>query len=181
MGNRGMNVEKGTVYWLTGLSGSGKTTLGTALYEHLRRKKPNVMIMDGDHVRHAITRSGYDKASRLANAVQYQNICKFVVEQGIDVVCPTIAMYNECYDSNRAAFEKYVMIYVRVPLEELVKRDPKGLYRKALSGEMPNVMGVDMPFDPVKDPDLVIDNYGETTKERAIKALLDFVDGRAAQ
>lgn len=175
-----MNREKGTVYWITGLSGSGKTTLGTALYEHLRGKKPNVMIMDGDHVREAITRSGYDKPGRLANAVQYRNICKFIVEQGIDVICPTIAMYNECYDWNRENFENYVMVYVHVPLEELIKRDPKGLYQKALSHEVTNVVGVDMPFDPVKEPDLVIDNFGEMTREKAIRTLLDYVESMDA-
>lgn len=153
--------RSGTCYWLTGLSGAGKSSIGTALFQRLRAVKPNVLFLDGDLLREVFGKThAYDLSSRKALALTYGKLCRMLTQQGQDVVCCTISMFDEVRAWNRENIPRYREIYVRASMETLVARDQKQLYSKALRGEVKDVMGVDMDFEAPLRPDWVIENEG---------------------
>lgn len=154
-----MDNNKGTVYFFTGLSGAGKTTVGGLFYRRLKERKPNVVVLDGDQTRPVFNEDiGYSMADRLNGAKRVFRVCKMLAEQNIDVVCCSICMFEEVRAWNREHIPNYREIYIRVKKETLLTRNQKGLY----SGKT-NVVGVDLPFDEPKHPDLIIQNDGERT------------------
>ncbi|HIY39043.1 MAG TPA: adenylyl-sulfate kinase [Candidatus Agathobaculum merdigallinarum] len=151
--------NKGTVYFFTGLSGAGKTTLGGLFYRRLKNTKPNAVYLDGDEMRLAFGEDiGYTHEERLRWAGRIFRVCKMLSDQGIDVVCCSIAMYESVRAWNREHITHYKEIYVRVKKETLLARNQKGLYTAAH-----NVVGIDLPFDEPQHPDLVIQNDGAQT------------------
>lgn len=149
--------NKGTVYFFTGLSGAGKTTLGGLFYRRLKNTKPNAVYLDGDEIRVAFGEDvGYTHEERLRWAGRIFRVCKLLSDQGIDVVCCSIAMFDSVRCWNREHIPNYKEIYIRVTKETLLQRNQKGLYT---AGH--NVVGIDLPFDEPKSPDLVIRNDGE--------------------
>lgn len=173
-----MDEQKGTLYFFTGLAGAGKTTIGGLFYQHLKARKANVAFSDGDRRRanlaaiadktgnaeQAVAAKDYSTEARLRGAKGMFQRYKAIVDQGKDVVCCGIAMYDEVRDWNRANIENYVEIYIKVSMETLIQRDQKGLYT---SGEK-NVVGVDLPWDEPKNPDIVIENEGDETPEAIV-------------
>ena len=159
--------EKGTVYFFTGLSGAGKTTLGTLFYDYLKERKPNVIRLDGDTMRPVFMEDlGYSEADRRTCAGRIFRVCKMISDQGIDVVCCSICMYDDIRVWNRANIENYKEIYVKVDKKTLLKRNQKGLYTTGT-----NVVGIDLPFDEPKMPDIIIENNGKETPEEIINRL----------
>ena len=151
--------NKGTVYFFTGLSGAGKTTLGGLFCRRLKNTKPNVVYLDGDEIRPVFGEdSGYTQEDRLRWAGRIFRVCKMLSDQGIDVICCSIAMFESVRKWNRKNIENYKEIYIKVKKETLLARNQKGLYT---SGH--HVVGVDLPFDEPKHPDLVIENDGGQT------------------
>ena len=151
--------NKGTVYFFTGLSGAGKTTLGGLFYRRLKNTKPNAVYLDGDEMRLAFGEDiGYTHEERLRWAGRIFRVCKMLSDQGIDVVCCSIAMYESVRAWNREHITHYKEIYVRVKKETLLARNQKGLYTAAH-----NVVGIDLPFDEPQHPDLIIQNDGALT------------------
>lgn len=149
----------GTVYFFTGLSGAGKTTLGGLFYRRLKNTKPNAVYLDGDEIRVAFGEDvGYTHEERLRWAGRIFRVCKLLSDQGIDVVCCSIAMFASVRRWNRENIPNYKEIYVRVTKETLLQRNQKGLYTAGC-----NVVGVDLPFDEPKQPDLIIQNDGDRT------------------
>ena len=153
-------IEKGTVYWFTGLSGAGKTTLGTLWYEQLRQKKPNVILMDGDKIRDRIKCHDYSRPAREKSSYIDGRIAKILTDQGIDAVYCVIAMFDGVRQWNRENIANYKEIYLEVPMDVLFVRDKKGLYSGARSGKIKDVVGMDQIAEFPKNPDVRIINDG---------------------
>ena len=150
------------VYWLTGLSGAGKTTIGTLLYQKLREEQDNVVFLDGDQLRQVFGDDlGYTPDQRLKSAMRNARLCKLLSDQGMDVVCCTISMFDSVRDWNRTHIPGYVEVYLRVSLETLYQRDQKGLYTQGDG----TVAGVHFSVEEPKHPDLVLDNNGACTPQ----------------
>jgi adenylylsulfate kinase-like enzyme len=151
----------GIVVWITGLSGAGKTTLGTDLADRLRRAGLPVIRLDGDELRAAFaTGVGYAESDRRALAHAYGRLCRDVSLKGLHVVCSTISMFHSAREANRSAIPRYFEVYLRVPVEELRRRDPKLIYRRAAHGAADPVVGAAAPPEEPADADITID-HGE--------------------
>lgn len=160
-------MEKGTVYFFTGLAGAGKTTIGGLFYRQLRERKPNVFLADGDQVRSIFGRSGYSTGARMDSARRGFRLWRELAEQGIDVVVCSIAMYDEIRAWNRENIENYKEIYIKVTRETLYRRDQKGLY----SSGRKEVVGVDLPFDEPENADVIVENDGAESPEEIVTRL----------
>jgi adenylylsulfate kinase len=160
-------MEKGTVYFFTGLAGAGKTTLGGLFYRQLKERKPNVFLADGDQVRSIFGRSGYSTEARMEAARRGFRLWRELAGQGIDVVVCSIAMYDEIRQWNRENIENYKEIYIKVTRDTLYRRDQKGLYTSGRT----EVVGVDLPYDEPKDADAVVENNGQESPEEIISRL----------
>lgn len=167
-------MESGNLYWITGLSGAGKTTIGIRLYQYLRQKKNNILFLDGDMLRKVYQSKAYSEKGRRSLAFQNARLCKMLTDQGIDVIICLIAMYEDCRKWNRENIENYHEIYLRVDLGELIRRDQKQLYSRALRNEITNVVGINMPFEEPQSPDLIIDNNGQNTPEEVVEMIIRF-------
>lgn len=169
-----MNKQFGTVYWITGLSGAGKTTIGTLLYNYLKQKKDNIVFLDGDILRQIYKSKSYSSKGRKRLAFQHSRLCQMLSNQGIDVVICVIAMFDDVRKWNRENLQSYKEIYLRVEIEELIRRDQKALYSRALKNEIDNVLGINLPFDEPMHSDLIIDNFGMETPERTIQKIITY-------
>jgi adenylylsulfate kinase len=169
----GADRSGGAVYWITGLSGSGKTTVARLLVARFRGLGAHPVFLDGDELRSLFGNSfGYTNDERLRLAMVYARLCHALSGQGFDVVIATIAMFSKVRSWNRENIGDYREIYLRVPIPVLASRDPKGLYARALRGEVQNVAGIDLAVDEPLTPDLVVDNYDHCTPEMAVDAIV---------
>lgn len=150
-------MKKGAVIWLCGLAGSGKSTLAMALNERLRAKFDNVIYLDGDESREIFGHFSYDKNGRIDMAIKRSKLANFLSKQGQIVIVSTISLFNEVYEFNRATLQNYFEVFVECEFDELKRRDQKGLYTKALSGKIANVVGVDITYDAPR-PNFTINN-----------------------
>ena len=150
------------VIWVIGLSASGKTTLGREIYKQWKTKRPDTVLVDGDEMRRIFGQdnvtSSYTVEERKRNADRICELCAWLDRQGINVVCCILSLFEESRNWNRATYLKYFEVYIVVPMDVLFQRDVKGLYAKARSGEIKNVVGVDIPFTPPQHPDFVFNN-----------------------
>jgi adenylylsulfate kinase len=161
--------KQGTVYFFTGLAGAGKTTIGSLFYRRLKARKPNVILLDGDQLRRLSQNkhSGYTTEERRSGAFYNFEMANMIAEQGIDVVLCSISMYDDARAWAREHIANYREIYVKVTWDTLYRRDQKGLY----SSGTKNVVGVDLPYDEPKHPDIVIENDGQETPEQIVEQL----------
>ncbi len=147
------------VIWIIGLSGAGKTTIGKSLYTRLKAEHKNTVFLDGDLVRDIFGNDlGHSLDDRKKNADRVCQLCKLLDSQGINVVCCILSLFHESQRWNRENYSGYFEIFIDASQDELMQRDYKGLYQKALNGEIKNVAGVDIEFMPPENPDLVIRN-----------------------
>ena len=148
--------------WITGISGTGKTTLAKKLYERLKPRQPNLVCLDGDEFRKAMgDDAGYTLEERDKNAVRLTGLCRLLCGQGLHVICGANLTSQRFRDWCRRHIPGYFEVYLDVPLEVLVNRDKKFLYAEALAGRKTQVVGVDIPQERPRNPDLVIDNSAE--------------------
>lgn len=162
------------VIWITGLSGAGKSSIAQAVASRLRQQNPAVVLLDGDELREvfgAVTENSnnHGRTGRLALAMQYAKLCSVLAKQGLTVVIATISLFHEVHAWNRANLTNYFEVYLKVPVDELRRRDPKGIYRRFDTGELSNVAGLDLMIDEPLDADWVV----EYVSERSIQSLVD--------
>ena len=163
-------IEKGSkCYWVTGLSSVGKTTISKLLVEHLRSRDEKIIHLDGDVLREIFSNKIYTPEDRLKLTLQYSKLCSTIVKQNVNIVISVIGLFKEVHQWNRQNIPGYVGIFIDVPMEELLKRDPKKIYNKALKGELKNVYGVDLKADFPKHPDIHL----VWTQNKSIKNMID--------
>jgi adenylylsulfate kinase len=166
------------IIWLVGLSGAGKTVIGRALHRQMKARNPATVLVDGDEIRevfrHDRGSEPYSVDGRRQNAERIRELCAWLDRQEIDVVCCILSIFEESHRWNREHYREYFEVYVSAPMEVLVERNPKDLYRRAARGEETHVVGVDIEFTPPQEPDLVIENGADPVDaEVAAAEILD--------
>ena len=159
------------VVWIIGLSGSGKSTVANEVVSRANKIHRNTILLDGDVVREMFGNDlGYSVEDRKKNALRICQLGKFLSEQGINVVTAILSLFPESRQWNRDNIENYYEVYIDCPMDDLIKRDSKGIYSKFKSGEITNVAGMDIKFEKPHSSDLVINNVYSK------KALLGFAE-----
>lgn len=149
------------IIWLIGMSGSGKTTIGKVLHSKLKELSNNKswLFIDGDIVREILGNDlGHTLEDRRKNAIRINNLCLYLDREGINVVCGVLSIFPEYQKLMREKASEYFEVYLKVTLEDLLARDSKGLYKKALNGEIKDVVGVDIKFPEPENSDMIILN-----------------------
>lgn len=161
-----MAEHKGFTLWFTGLSGSGKTTLAKAVERELRKRGLKVERLDGDVVRQGLTRDlGFSKEDRDKNIERVTFVARLLTRNGVATLCSFISPYREVRARSRAEIGNFVEVYCDCPLEICIQRDVKGLYSKALKGEIENFTGISDPYEPPENPEIVVHTDRETIEE----------------
>jgi bifunctional enzyme CysN/CysC len=171
--------HQGKVVWLTGLSGSGKSTIANAAESILHAKGYRTYILDGDNIRHGLSKDlGFTAADRVENIRRIAEVAKLMVDAGLVVLTAFISPFRAERDMARSLFAEgdFLEVFVDTPLEVAEARDPKGLYKKARRGELPNFTGIDSEYQEPIQPDLVL-NSSEMSVEDAAKRLIEQVVG----
>lgn len=163
--------------WITGLSGAGKTTLACSLVPMLKANGSPVLLLDGDELRAIfgdthVSANSYERQARLEVAMRYARLCRMLSKQGVIVVIATISLFEEIHSWNRAHFPRYFEVYVKTPVDELRRRDPKGIYRRFDACELSCVAGLDLPVDEPTSPDWIIDFVPGQSVNEVAEALL---------
>ena len=164
--------QKGVTVWFTGMSGSGKTALAVPLEEELGKRGLRVERLDGDIVRQSLTRDlGFTKEDRDKNIERVTFVAKLLTRNGVAVLCSFISPYRAVRAKVKEEVGNFFEVYCYAPLDALIERDVKGLYKKALAGEIKNFTGVSDPYEPPTNPDVMIDSSTETVEESLAKIL----------
>ena len=164
-------MSKVKLIWITGLSGSGKTTIGKKVYESLKSESLNTVFLDGDSFREILGNDlGHSTEDRVENAKRIHRMCKFLISQEIDVVCATMSLYKEIHELNRAKINNYIEVFIECDINELIRRDQKGLYSKAI-----DVVGIDLKYDKPEFCELTIDNSKQNTLKEKVQKILNLI------
>jgi bifunctional enzyme CysN/CysC len=164
------NKQRPVIVWFTGLSGAGKSTIANIVEQRLYAAGHHTTLLDGDNVRHGLNRDlGFTDADRVENIRRVGEVAKLMVESGLIVLCSFISPYRAERDFVRGLVEpdEFIEVFVDTPLEDCMRRDPKGLYAKAQAGTLRNFTGVDAPYEPPEKPDLHLRTGGRSAEELA--------------
>jgi len=162
--------RKGITIWLTGMPGAGKSTASQLLAERLRRKGVAVEVLDGDVVRTHLSKGlGFSRADRDENVRRIGFVSGLLARNGIVAIVAAVSPYRATREEVRAQLANFVEVYVECPLSVLVERDPKGLYRRALAGEIDHFTGVSDPYEPPLAPEVTLHTAQEAPEECVCK------------
>ena len=158
----------GFTLWFTGLSGAGKTTVSTLVAERLRAHRAKVELLDGDLVRTHLSKGlGFTKEDRDTNIRRIGFVCELLSRNGVIAVAAAISPYRAARDEVRQRIPNFVEVYVECPLEVLIARDTKGMYRQALAGKLPQFTGVSDPYEAPLNPEIVLHTAEQTAQQSA--------------
>lgn len=160
-------MTEGTTIWLTGLSGAGKSTLARQLERKLRERQLAVEVLDGDLVRENLSKGlGFSKEDRDTNVRRIGFVCDLLSRNGVIAIVAAISPYRAVRDEVRAIHAgRFVEVFVECPIDVLAERDVKGLYKRALKGEIPNFSGVSDPYEPPLHPEVTVNSSSESERE----------------
>lgn len=163
------NRDVGFVIWLTGLPGSGKTTIANALADELRFRGYKVEVLDGDWARKTINiDADFTRESRRIHLLRMAWIARLLARNGVIVICSFVSPYRDVRREIKEIIQedvRYIEVYVKCSIEECIKRDPKGLYKKALRGEIKHMTGIDDPYEPPNRPNITLDSEYNSPEE----------------
>jgi adenylylsulfate kinase len=161
--------ERGFTVWFTGLSGAGKSTIAEMLYHEFQARGMKTEILDGDVVRQNLSKGlGFSKEDRDLNILRIGFVANLLTRNGVATICCPISPYRETRGANRKLIGDFVEVYVHATVEEIAAhRDPKGLYKKALAGEIKEFTGVspDAPYEVPEHPEITVDTLAQTPEE----------------
>jgi bifunctional enzyme CysN/CysC len=170
--------HQGKVVWFTGLSGSGNSTIANVLEQRLHQRGVLTYILDGDNVRQGLNRDlGFTDADRVENIRRTAEVAKLLLDAGAVVITAFISPFRSERDMARQLFEpgEFIEVHLDVPLEVVEQRDPKGLYRKVRSGELPHFTGIDSPYEAPQTPELKLDTDALSVEE-SVERILALID-----
>jgi adenylyl-sulfate kinase len=159
-------MDKGFTLWFTGLSGAGKTTVSQIVADKLRDRGHKVELLDGDIIRTNLSKGlGFSKEDRDTNIRRIGFVCDLLSRNGVVAIAAAISPYEAVRRENREMIGNYVEVFVDCDLDTLIERDVKGLYKKALAGEIKNFTGIDDPYEAPEDAEIQIHSNNETVDE----------------
>ena len=165
-------MDQGFTLWFTGLSGAGKSTLANLAAEELRKRAHRVEILDGDEVRTNLSKGlGFSKEDRDINIRRIGYVCNLLARNGVIAISAAISPYRDVRDEVRGLHTRFFEVFVRCTIDKLVERDVKGLYKKALAGEIKHFTGVSDPYEEPLKPELIVDSSTETVEQSLGKLL----------
>jgi len=165
-------MTEGFTLWFTGLSGAGKSTLANLVAQELRNRQHRVEILDGDEVRMNLSKGlGFSKEDRDTNIRRIGYVCHLLARNGVIAISAAISPYRDVRDEVRRMHNRFFEVYMKCTIEKLAERDVKGLYKKALAGEIKNFTGVSDPYEEPLNPELVIDSGLERVEDSLNKLL----------
>jgi adenylyl-sulfate kinase len=168
--------DQGITLWLTGLSGAGKSTIAERVAAELRLRGRRVEVLDGDVIRENLSKGlGFSKEDRDTNIRRIGFVAELLARNGVVVIVAAISPYRAVRDEVRGRIEHFFEVHVHCPLDELVRRDVKGLYRRALAGEIAHFTGVSDPYEEPRTPEITVDTSVESVDDsvRRVLAVLE--------
>jgi adenylylsulfate kinase len=173
-----MNVDNGFVLWLTGLSGAGKSTIANAVAPRLVERGHRVEVLDGDEVRTNLCQGlGFSREDRDTNIARIGYVAGKLAKHGVAVVVAAISPYREARDKVRASVGNFVEVHVAAPVTTCAERDVKGLYAKALAGEIKNFTGVSDPYEEPLEPEIALHTERESV-EQSVEQVLAWLEAK---
>ena len=163
-------MHKGFALWFTGMSGAGKSTLSQRIYDRLKAQGALVELLDGDEVREHLSKGlGFSREDRDTNVRRIGFVAQLLARNGVIAITAAISPYREARGEVRARIEDFVEVFMDAPVSVLAERDVKGLYKKALAGEIAHFTGVSDPYEAPVDPDVRCDTASEPIEESEAK------------
>jgi adenylyl-sulfate kinase len=164
--------NKGVTVWLTGLPSAGKSTIARQLAHTMKTWNLPVELLDGDEIRERLSKGlGFSRQDRDENIRRISYVARLLTQHGVIAIVAAISPYRATRREARAEIENFVEVFVDCQLEECVRRDVKGLYKKALSGQIPQFTGISDPYEEPENPELVVHTHKESLDESALKIL----------
>jgi len=164
------------VIWMTGLSGAGKTTLANLFYNYCQKQNIPADLLDGDELRKTLSSDlGFSPQDRKEHNRRIIIVAKLLSKNGITTIVPLISPYKETRNLARKEIPNFVEVYVKASLDTCIKRDPKGLYKKAKSGEIKNMTGLQSPYEEPENPELVLDTE-KLTPQECLDGIISYLD-----
>lgn len=165
--------------WFTGMSGAGKSTLSAKVADELRHRSLNVEVLDGDEVRTHLSKDlGFSREDRDLNIRRIGYICKLLTRNGVWAISAAISPYRSTREYNRDQIKNFIEIYVECSIEKLAERDVKGLYKKALAGQVDNFTGVTDPYEPPGNPEIRVSSEKETV-EQSFQKIISYLENNS--